>query len=187
MANESFEREWYALQTYSGYENKVKRDLEQRALSMGMEDYIFRVLVPEETKVDESKIDKNTGKPKEYQEQIFPGYVLVEMVMTDQSWYIVRNTQNVTGFVGSQGAGSKPAPLLPEEMAGILRMMNLSIRVSDLEVNIGDTVRIIEGAFANMTGNVSEIDYEKHKLKVDIEMFGRETSAELDFDQVEEF
>jgi len=149
---------------------------------MNMEDYIFRVLVPTETKIEE----KN-GKTKEIEENIFPGYVLVEMVMTDQSWYIVRNTQNVTGFVGAAGAGSKPAPLLPEEVQDILKMMNLQIRVSDLSVNVGDVVQIIEGAFANMTGTVTEVDLEKQKLKVDIEMFGRATSAELDFTQVEEF
>lgn len=181
MSHESFEKEWYALQTYSGYENKVKRDLEQRAVSMGMEDYIFRVLVPTETKVEE----KN-GKTKEIEENIFPGYVLVEMVMSDQSWYIVRNTQNVTGFVGAAGAGSKPAPLLPEEISSILRMMNLSIRVSDLDVNVGDVVKIIDGAFADMTGTVNDVDYEKQKLKVAIEMFGRETNAELDFNQVDQ-
>ncbi|MDR0921832.1 MAG: transcription termination/antitermination protein NusG [Lactobacillales bacterium] len=177
---ESFEKEWYVLQTYSGYENKVKNDLIQRAQSMGMEDYIFRVEVPTEHVTEE----KN-GKIKESDENVFPGYVLVEMVMTDESWYIVRNSPNVTGFVGSHGAGSKPAPLLPEEIAAILKSMGKSIRTTDLDVEVGDSVRIIEGAFANMTGEVTELDEERQKIKVNIEMFGRETSAELDFDQVD--
>ena len=108
------------------------------------------------------------------------------MVMTDESWYIVRNTPGVTGFVGSHGAGSKPAPLLPEEINSILRSIGMSTRTSDLEVNLGDTVKIIEGAFAGMEGQVVEIDDEKQKLKVNIDMFGRETSAELDFEQVDQ-
>ena len=106
--------------------------------------------------------------------------------MTDESWYIVRNTPGVTGFVGSHGAGSKPAPLLPEEINSILRSIGMSTRTSDLEVNLGDTVKIIEGAFAGMEGQVVEIDDEKQKLKVNIDMFGRETSAELDFEQVDQ-
>jgi len=179
MSVESFEKEWYALQTYSGYENKVKRDLEQRAITMGKEDYIFRVLVPTETKIEEKG-----DKTKEIEENIFPGYVLVEMVMDDESWYIVRNTQNVTGFVGGR-PGQKPAPLLPEEVADILKMMKLQVRVTDLDVQVGDVVKITDGAFANMDGTVTEVDLEKQKLKVEIEMFGRPTSAEVDFFQVE--
>ena len=115
----------------------------------------------------------------------FPGYVLVEMIMTDDSWYIVRNTPGVTGFVGSHGAGSKPAPLLQEEINHILRSIGMSTRQSDLEVALGDTVKIIEGAFSGLEGVVTEIDEEKQKLKVNIDMFGRETSTELDFEQVD--
>jgi len=177
---ESFERNWYVLHTYSGYENKVKANIESRAQSMGMGDFIFRVVVPEET----AKELKN-GKEKEVVHKTFPGYVLVEMVMTDESWYVVRNTPGVTGFVGSHGAGSKPAPLLQEEINHILRSIGMSARTSDLEVNVGDTVKIIEGAFAGLEGQVSEIDEEKQKLKVNIDMFGRETSTELDFEQVD--
>ena len=146
---ETFERNWYVLHTYSGYENKVKANIESRAQSMGMGDYIFRVVVPEETE----KEVKN-GKEKEIVHKTFPGYVLVEMIMTDDSWYIVRNTPGVTGFVGSHGA-------------------------------LGDTVKIIEGAFSGLEGVVTEIDEEKQKLKVNIDMFGRETSTELDFEQVD--
>ena len=177
---ETFERNWYVLHTYSGYENKVKANIESRAQSMGMGDYIFRVVVPEETE----KEVKN-GKEKEIVHKTFPGYVLVEMIMTDDSWYIVRNTPGVTGFVGSHGAGSKPAPLLQEEINHILRSFGMSTRQSDLEVALGDTVKIIEGAFSGLEGVVTEIDEEKQKLKVNIDMFGRETSTELDFEQVD--
>ncbi|WP_302372695.1 transcription termination/antitermination protein NusG [Enterococcus asini] len=177
---ESFERNWYVLHTYSGYENKVKTNLESRAQSMGMGDYIFRVVVPEETDTE-----VKNGKAKEVVHKTFPGYVLVEMIMTDESWYIVRNTPGVTGFVGSHGAGSKPAPLLQEEINHILRSIGMSTRQSDLKVAVGDTVKIIEGAFSGLEGQVAEVDEERQKLKVNIDMFGRETSAELDFDQVD--
>ena len=177
---ETFERNWYVLHTYSGYENKVKANIESRAQSMGMGDYIFRVVVPEETE----KEVKN-GKEKEIVHKTFPGYVLVEMIMTDDSWYIVRNTPGVTGFVGSHGAGSKPAPLLQEEINHILRSDGMSTHQSDLAVALGDTVKIIEGALSGLEGVVTEIDEEKQKLKVNIDMFGRETSTELDFEQVD--
>ncbi|MFD2729732.1 transcription termination/antitermination protein NusG [Enterococcus camelliae] len=177
---ESVEKSWYVLHTYSGYENKVKTNIESRAQSMRMGDYIFRVVVPEEVE----KEVKN-GKEKEIVHKTFPGYVLVEMIMTDESWYVVRNTPGVTGFVGSHGAGSKPAPLLPEEINSILRSLGMSTRTVELKVALGQTVKIIEGAFSGLEGQVSEIDEEKQKLKVNIDMFGRETSTELDFDQVD--
>lgn len=177
---ESFERQWYVLHTYSGYENKVKQNIESRAQSMGMEDFIFRVVVPEE-----EDVEIKNGKTKETKRKTFPGYVLVEMVMTDDSWYVVRNTPGVTGFVGSHGAGSKPAPLLPEEINSILKSLGLSTRTKELEVAVGDVVQIIEGAFAGLSGEITEIDPEKEKLKVNINMFGRDTSTELDFDQVD--
>lgn len=177
---ETFEKKWYVLHTYSGYENKVKANIESRAQSMGMGDYIFRVVVPEETQ----KEIKN-GKEKEVVHKTFPGYVLVEMTMTDDSWYVVRNTPGVTGFVGSHGAGSKPAPLLQEEINHILRSIGMSTRQSELKVDIGEIVKIIEGAFSGLEGEVIEIDEEKQKLKVSIDMFGRETSTELDFEQVD--
>ena len=142
--------------------------------------------VPDLTCLLQKETEVKNGKSKEIVHKTFPGYVLVEMVMTDESWYIVRNTPGVTGFVGSHGAGSKPAPLLPEEINSILRSIGMSTRTSDLEVNLGDTVKIIEGAFAGMEGQVVEIDDEKQKLKVNIDMFGRETSAELDFEQVDQ-
>lgn len=168
------------LHTYSGYENRVKMNLESRAQSMQMDDYIFRVVVPEE-----KDTEVKNGKEKEVVHKTFPGYVLVEMVMTDESWYIVRNTPGVTGFVGSHGAGSKPSPLLPEEINSILHSLGMSTRTVELKVQNGETVKIIEGAFSGLEGQVAEIDEEKQKLKVNIDMFGRETSTELDFDQVD--
>ncbi|MGX7350540.1 transcription termination/antitermination factor NusG [Enterococcus canis] len=177
---ETFEKHWYVLHTYSGYENKVKANIESRAQSMGMEDFIFRVVVPEETETE-----VKNGKKKETIHKTFPGYVLVEMVMTDDSWYVVRNTPGVTGFVGSHGAGSKPAPLLPEEINSILKSLGMSTRQTDLEIAVGDVVTIIEGAFAGLTGQITDIEEERQKLKVNIDMFGRETSTELDFDQVD--
>lgn len=177
---ESLDRQWYVLHTYSGYENKVKTNIESRAQSMGMEDYIFRVVVPEQ----EEREVKN-GKEKISSKKTFPGYVLVEIVMTDDSWYVVRNTPGVTGFVGSHGAGSKPAPLLDEEINHILGELGISKRLVELDVEVGEVVTITEGAFANLTGEITEIELDKQKLKVNIDMFGRETSTELDFDQVE--
>lgn len=177
---ESAEKKWYVLHTYSGYENKVKANLESRAHTMGMEDYIFRVVVPEE---EEHEV-KN-GKDKEIMKKTFPGYVLVEMVMTDQSWFVVRNTPGVTGFVGSHGAGSKPAPLLDEEIQSILHQLGMSKRHSDIDFEVNEAVKISEGAFSGLVGKITEVDHEKLKLKVNIDMFGRETSAELDFEQVD--
>lgn len=177
---ESFEKHWYVLHTYSGYENKVKQNIESRAQSMGMEDFIFRVVVPEQ----EEREIKN-GKEKISSKKTFPGYVLVEMTMTDDSWYVVRNTPGVTGFVGSHGAGSKPAPLLDEEISFILRDLGMSKREVDFDVEVGETVTIVEGAFSGLTGEITEVDNEKQKLKVNIDMFGRETSTELDFEQID--
>lgn len=177
---ESFEKSWYVLHTYSGYENRVKANIESRAQSMGMGDFIHRVVVPEETETE-----VKNGKEKEVVHKTFPGYVLVEMIMTDESWYVVRNTPGVTGFVGSHGAGSKPAPLLQDEINSILRSLGMSTRTVELKVEVGETVKIIEGAFSGLEGQVTEVDGEKEKLKVNIDMFGRETSTELDFEQVD--
>ena len=179
---ETAQKKWYVLHTYSGYEDKVKSDLLSRAQSMGMQDYIFRVMVPEEEKVETVR-----GKKQEVEEKIFPGYVLVEMVMTDQAWYIARNTPGVTGFLGSHGGGSKPTPLLPEEVDRIMKRMGTETTVSDIDVKEGDTVKVIAGSFANMTAKVVEVDHEKQKIKATVEMFGRETAAELGFDQIDTF
>ena len=168
------------MHTYSGYENKVKANLEKRVESMGMADKIFRVVVPEE---EETEI-KN-GKKKVVKRKVFPGYVLVEIVMTDDSWYVVRNTPGVTGFVGSAGSGSKPTPLLPEEVVVLLKRMGVEERRVDVNFEIGETVRVKEGPFANFTGSVEEMDKDKAKLKVLVNMFGRDTPVELDFTQIE--
>ena len=176
------EKEWYVLHTYSGYENKVKSNLLSRIQSMGMEENIFRVIVPEE-----EEVEVKDGKTNTPVEKTFPGYVLVEMVMSDQAWYVVRNTPGVTGFVGSHGAGSKPSPLLPEEVEAILGRIGEKVHAPvDLHVSVGDYVIITEGAFNDMSGKVVELDHEKQKIKVAIEMFGRETIADLEFHQVKE-
>ncbi|MCL1632375.1 transcription termination/antitermination protein NusG [Sporolactobacillus sp. CPB3-1] len=173
------EKNWYVVHTYSGYENKVKTNLEKRVESMGMADKIFRVLVPME---EETEI-KN-GQKKTAMKKVFPGYVLTEMIMTDDSWYVVRNTPGVTGFVGSTGAGSKPIPLLPDEVDAILKQMGLKDRVSNLKFELKEQVKVNDGPFADFIGSIENIDEEKGKLKVHVNMFGRETPLELDFDQV---
>jgi transcriptional antiterminator NusG len=179
--NEVLERQkqWYVIHTYAGYENKVKTNLEKRIASMGMEDKIFRILIP----VEETMEIKD-GKKRVVQRKIFPGYVLVEMVMTDDSWYVVRNTPGVTGFVGS---GNRPTPLLPDEVEGIMRQMGLSEARPRprLDLEVGQNVRVRSGPFDGFIGVIDEIDLERGKLKVLVSMFGRETPLELDFTQVE--
>ncbi|MDG4657851.1 transcription termination/antitermination protein NusG [Ectobacillus antri] len=174
------EKRWYVVHTYSGYENKVKTNLEKRVETMNMQDKIFRVVVPEETEVE-----MRNGKEKLMKRKVFPGYVLVELVMTDDSWYVVRNTPGVTGFVGSAGSGSKPTPLLEEEVAVILKRMGVESEKVDFDFEMKETIRVKEGPFANYTGMIEEIDMEKQKVTVLVDMFGRETPVELDFNQVE--
>ncbi|CAM3895502.1 transcription termination/antitermination protein NusG [Alkalicoccus chagannorensis] len=174
------EKNWYVVHTYSGYENKVKTNLEKRVESMDMVDKIFRVLVP----VEEETEVKN-GKSKQVTKKVFPGYVIVEMVMTDDSWYVVRNTPGVTGFVGSSGAGSKPTPLLPDEVDAILRQMGVTTPKQEVNFDLKEAVKVKEGPFADFTGTIEDISAEKQKLKVHVNMFGRETPVELDFTQVE--
>lgn len=173
------EKNWYVVHTYSGYENKVKMNLEKRVETMGMEEKIFRVIVPEE----ETEI-KN-GKKKTVKKKFFPGYVLTEMIMTDDSWYVVRNTPGVTGFVGSSGHGSKPTPLLPEEVETLLKQMGLEQARVEIDFELKENVRVKEGPFADFTGTIENIDMDKQKIKVHVNMFGRETPVELDFSQVE--
>lgn len=174
------EKNWYVVHTYSGYENKVKANLEKRVETMGMQDKIFRVIVPEE-----EETDIKNGKKKTVKRKVFPGYVLVELIMTDDSWYVVRNTPGVTGFVGSTGSGSKPTPLLPEEVNAILKSLGVEEKKIEIDLVVGDNIKVTEGPFANFTGTIEEIDKDKGKLKVLVNMFGRETPVELDFDQVE--
>jgi transcription termination/antitermination protein NusG len=174
------EKNWYVVHTYSGYENRVKANLEKRVESMAMQDRIFRVIVPEN---EETEI-KN-GKKKTSMKKVFPGYVLAEMVMTDDSWYVVRNTPGVTGFVGSSGAGSKPTALLPEEVEHILKSMGMNDKTAEVDFELKETVKVKGGPFSDYTGSVEEIDIDKQKVKVLVNMFGRETPVELDFNQVE--
>lgn len=171
-----FGRNWYAVHTYSGYEDAVARNLKQRIESLGMEDKIFNVLVP-----TEKKIKIKAGKRKIVEEKIYPGYVLVEMIVTDDSWYVVRNTPSVTGFVGS---GTTPTPLSPEEMENLMRRMGVEEPKYKIDVAAGDPVKITDGPFKDFDGKVAEVDEEKGKVKVLVSMFGRNTPVELDFLQI---
>lgn len=174
------EKNWYVIHTYSGYENKVKMNLEKRVETMGMEDKIFRVIVPE----DEHTEIKD-GKKKTSTKKVFPGYVLAEMIMTDDSWYVVRNTPGVTGFVGSSGQGTKPTPLLPHEVDSVLERMGMTESTVKIDFELKENVRVIDGPFAEFTGTVEHIDLDKQKIKVHVNMFGRETPVELEFSQIE--
>lgn len=174
------EKLWYVVNTYSGHEAKVKEKLEQRAVSMGFEDYIFRVIIPEETIIETGK----NGETKEKKKKMFPGYILVEMIMTDEAWYIVRNTPGVTGFIGSSGKGAKPTPLLPSEIDKILINMGMSRVDVDAELVVGTRVSIIDGPFKGMEGNIDNIDTENSRLTVLIDLFGQETPVEVELFQV---
>jgi transcription termination/antitermination protein NusG len=169
-------RRWYVLHTYSGYEENVSRNLKQRIESMDMEDKIFDVLIPTETKI---KI-KN-GKRRTVQEKIFPGYVLVNMIVTDASWYVVRNTPNVTGFVGS---GTTPTPVSETEIKSLMSKMGQEEPEFKVDIAIDEVVKITDGPFKDYEGKVSEIDEARGKAKVLVSMFGRETPVELDFLQI---
>lgn len=176
-SGEDTDKVWFVIHTYSGYENKVKANLERRVESMGMEDKIFRVLVP-----TEEEIDFKDGKKRITKKKVFPGYVLVEMIMSDDSWYVVRNTPGVTGFVGS---GSKPIPLDRDEVKAILRQMGFDVGHPRIAFAVGDHVRVISGPFANFDGNIDEVNIERGKVRMVISMFGRNTPIELDFEQIE--
>jgi transcription termination/antitermination protein NusG len=173
-------RNWFVVHTYSGYENKVKANLERRIHSMGMQDKIFRVLVPME-----DEVEFKDGKRKITPKKVFPGYVLVEMIMDDQSWYVVRNTQGVTGFVGSPGPGEKPVPLQDKEVKTILKQMGIEAPKLKIDFKKGDRVKVTSGPFFDFTGVVDEITPEKERLRALISIFGRETPVELEFFQVE--
>ncbi|HOB25578.1 MAG TPA: transcription termination/antitermination protein NusG [Bacilli bacterium] len=174
------EKLWYVVNTYSGHESKVKEKLEMRAASMGFEDYIFRIIVPEETVVETMK----DGSKKEKKKKMFPGYILVEMIMTDEAWYIVRNTPGVTGFIGSSGKGAKPTALKPQEIDKILVGMGMSRVDVNEELKVGVKVDIIDGPFKGMTGIVDTIDAENNHLTVLIDLFGQETPVEVELFQV---
>ena len=173
----NLERNWYAIHTYSGYENAVMRNLMQRIESLGMQDKIFNVVVP-----TEKKIKIKGGKRVEVEEKVYPGYVLVDMIVTDDSWYVVRNTPRVTGFVG---AGVNPVPLSQKEIDFLLgRMSEDTTAKHAIDISLGETVRIADGPFKDLEGKVENVDHERGKVKVLVSLFGRETPVELDFLQV---
>ncbi|MEX2052094.1 MAG: transcription termination/antitermination protein NusG [Candidatus Paceibacterota bacterium] len=169
-------RSWYAIHTYAGYENVVLRNLKQRIDSLGMNDKIFNVIVPVE-----KKIKIKGGKRVEVEEKIYPGYVLVDMIVTDDSWYVVRNTPRVTGFVG---AGVNPVPLRKDEVDFLFKKMDTSTAKHNIDLTPGETVLITDGPFKELEGKVNSVDIERGKIKVLVSMFGRETPVELDFLQV---
>ncbi len=170
------ERNWYAIHTYAGYENAVLRNLKQRIESLSMEDKIFNVVVP-----TEKKIKIKAGKRVEEEEKIYPGYVLVDMIVTDDSWYVVRNTPRVTGFVGS---GNTPRPLRKEEIEELFKKMGSEQVKHTTDLAVGDLVNITDGPFKDLEGKIAEVDDERGKVRVLVSMFGRETPVELDFLQV---
>lgn len=174
------EKQWYVVNTYSGHESKVKEKLEMRAESMNFQDYIFRIIVPEETVIETMK----DGSKKEKKSKMFPGYILVEMIMTDDAWYIVRNTPGVTGFIGSSGKGAKPTALLPQEIDRILINMGMSRVDVDAELTVGTKVSIVDGPFKGMEGKIDNIDTENSRLTVLIDLFGQETPVEVELFQV---
>ena len=168
------EAKWYVVHTYSGHENKVKATIEKAVKTRGMEDCIRQVVVPTEEVVETTK----TGKEKTRQRKVYPSYVLVKMIITDESWYVVRNTRGVTGFVGP---GSKPVPLTEEE----IESMGIVELPQEIDLEVGEGVRVISGPLRDFVALVQEINAEKHKIKASVDMFGRETLAELDFNQIE--
>ncbi|MBI2625102.1 MAG: transcription termination/antitermination protein NusG [Candidatus Nealsonbacteria bacterium] len=170
------QRNWYVIHTYSGYEDSVARNLKQRIESLGMDNKIFSVIVPKEKKI---KIKE--GKRRVIEEKIYPGYVLVEMIVTDDSWYVVRNTPNVTGFVG---AGTTPVPVSPEEIEILKKRMGAAEPHYKIDVKAGDAVKITDGPFKDFDGRISEVDQERGKVKVLVNMFGRDTPVELDSLQI---
>ncbi|MEK7510120.1 MAG: transcription termination/antitermination protein NusG [Patescibacteria group bacterium] len=170
------ERSWYVIHTYSGYEDAVARNLRQRIESLDVGDKIFQVIVPKE-----KKIKIKNGKRKIIEEKIYPGYVLVEMIVTDDSWYVVRNTPNVTGFVGS---GTIPVAISREEIESLQKRMGMEVPQYQIEAEPGDSVKIIDGPFKDFDGKVSEVDEARGKVKVLVNMFGRDTPVELDSLQI---
>jgi transcriptional antiterminator NusG len=170
-------RYWYVIHSYSGYENKVKKNLESRIESMGMQDYVFEVVVP-----TEGVVELRDGRRRTVEQRIFPGYILVDMILNDESWFAVRNTPGVTGFVGS---GNQPTPLRQEEADSILRRMEEEAPKVKVSFRIGDSVRIVDGPFADFLGTVDDLNLEKGKVRLLVSFFGRETPVELDFLQVQ--
>ena len=172
------EKKWYVVNTYSGHEAKVKEKLDMRINSMDMQENIFRVIVPER-----KEIEIKDGKKKEKLKKLFPGYVLVEMIMSDESWYIVRNTPGVTGFLGSSGKGAKPVPLYDEEVERIFKEIGYNDKIVVADYEPGDKVKIVDGPFKMLQGKIIDVDKEAGKANVSIDLFGQETTVELELTQ----
>lgn len=173
-------KEWYVVNTYSGHENRVKENLEMRVETMGIQDALFRVLVAEEAEIEIKK-----GKKVEKMKNLFPGYLFVEMIMTDEAWYIVRNTPGVTGFIGSSGGGAKPFPVSPEEIESILRRLGLSDKKLVVQFKVGDTVKILSGPFLGVEGTVDSMNDDTETATVLTILFGRETPTEISYTDLE--
>lgn len=173
-------KEWYVVNTYAGHENKVKENLERRVETMGLQDYLFRIIVAEE-----SEIEYKNGKKTEKVKNLFPGYLFVEMIMTDEAWYIVRNTPGVTGFIGSSGGGAKPFPVAEEEIDSILRRLGMSEKQVQIDFEVGDRVKILAGPFANVEGTVESLDDASQTATVLTILFGRETPTEIGYGDLE--
>jgi len=173
-------KEWYVVNTVTGYEYKVKEKLEMMINSMELQNNIYRVVVPEQ-----KIIEVKNGVKKERIKKMFPGYVLVEMIMSDEAWYIVRNTQGVTGFIGSSGKGAKPIALLPDEVDNILGSMGLSRIDVTKKLEIGKKVKILDGPFKNMEGTIESVDMKTQKLNINVDLFGQVTKVEVDLQDIE--
>ncbi len=173
-------KEWYVVNTYAGHENKVKENLERRVETMGLQDYLFRIIVAEET-----EIEYKNGKKVEKVKNLFSGYLFVEMIMTDEAWYIVRNTPGVTGFIGSSGGGAKPFPVAEEEIDAILRRLGMSEKKVQIDFAVGDRVKILAGPFAKVEGTVEELHDDTQVAVVLTILFGRETPTEIAYGDLE--
>jgi transcriptional antiterminator NusG len=180
VIDDEHEKRWYVVNTYSGHENRVKDNLEKRLETMGIQDSLFRIIVAEEP-----EIEIKNGKQVEKMRNMFPGYVFVEMKMTDEAWYVVRNTPGVTGFIGSSGGGAKPFPVSPDEMESILRRMGQSDKKVVVNFEIGDTVRILNGPFSGMEGRVSYMNDQTQTASVLTMLFGRETPTDINYNDLQ--
>lgn len=177
--NLEYERHWYVLQTVNGLEKMCQSYLEQRIVSLGLQDYIFQVLVPEQTKI----VVKKNGEKKEELERIYPGYIFIDMIVNEDTWFKVRNTPLVTGFLGSSGGGTRPIPCTTEEILPVLKQCGIKLEY-DLKFKVGDTVEIVSGSFAGQTGVVESIDAENQIVEVSVEFMGRQASQKMRFDEV---
>jgi transcriptional antiterminator NusG len=178
-SQEESEKRWYVVNTYAGHENRVKDNLEKRVETMGIQDYLFRILVAEEP-----EIEIKNGKQVEKMKNLFPGYLFVEMIMTDDAWYVVRNTPGVTGFIGSSGGGAKPFPVSPDEIESILRRIGKSDKKIVVDFTIGDTVKILAGPFAGMVGTVDNMNDQNQVASVLTLLFGRETPTDISYNDL---